>query len=74
MFSGRDGVFVDQGEPRGTGHAVLAVREAVVSGTFLVLPGMFRLSPQTPCARSFGSIESNKPRLELPRYRGQVRA
>ncbi|MEW6216388.1 MAG: bifunctional UDP-N-acetylglucosamine diphosphorylase/glucosamine-1-phosphate N-acetyltransferase GlmU [Candidatus Bipolaricaulota bacterium] len=44
-FPGRDVVFVDQGEPRGTGHAVLAAREAVVSGTFLVLPGDVPLVP-----------------------------
>lgn len=37
--------FVDQGEPRGTGHAVLAARKAVVSGTFLVLPGDVPLVP-----------------------------
>ncbi len=44
-FTGRDVVFVDQGEPRGTGHAVLAAREAVVSGTFFVLPGDVPLVP-----------------------------
>ncbi|MBC7219956.1 bifunctional UDP-N-acetylglucosamine diphosphorylase/glucosamine-1-phosphate N-acetyltransferase GlmU [Candidatus Bipolaricaulota bacterium] len=37
--------FVDQGEPRGTGHAVLAARGAVVSSTFLVLPGDVPLVP-----------------------------
>jgi bifunctional UDP-N-acetylglucosamine pyrophosphorylase/glucosamine-1-phosphate N-acetyltransferase len=45
VFAGRDVVFVDQGEPRGTVHAVLAAREAVASGTFLVLPGDVPLVP-----------------------------
>ncbi|MGD9841064.1 MAG: bifunctional UDP-N-acetylglucosamine diphosphorylase/glucosamine-1-phosphate N-acetyltransferase GlmU [Candidatus Bipolaricaulis sp.] len=44
-FAERGVMFVDQGEPRGTGHAVLAAREAVVSGTFLVLPGDVPLVP-----------------------------
>ncbi|MBC7170283.1 bifunctional UDP-N-acetylglucosamine diphosphorylase/glucosamine-1-phosphate N-acetyltransferase GlmU [Candidatus Bipolaricaulota bacterium] len=44
-FAGRGIAFVDQGEPRGTGHAVLAAREAVASGAFLVLPGDVPLVP-----------------------------
>ncbi len=44
-FAEREVAFVDQGEPRGTGHAVLAAREAVASGTFLVLPGDVPLVP-----------------------------
>jgi len=44
-FAGLDLAFVDQGAPRGTGHAVLAAREAVASGTFLVLPGDVPLVP-----------------------------
>lgn len=38
-FSGRALTFVDQGEPLGTGHALLAAREAVTAETLLVLPG-----------------------------------
>lgn len=38
-FSERGVLFVDQGEPRGTGHAVLAARGAVASEAFLVIPG-----------------------------------
>ncbi|QAA77395.1 MAG: N-acetylglucosamine-1-phosphate uridyltransferase [Candidatus Bipolaricaulis sibiricus] len=37
--------FVDQGEPRGTGHAVFATRGAVAARTFLVLPGDVPLVP-----------------------------
>lgn len=44
-FAGRDVAFVDQGEPRGTGHAVLAAREVVTSAAFLVLPGDVPLVP-----------------------------
>ncbi|HEU68965.1 MAG TPA: UDP-N-acetylglucosamine diphosphorylase/glucosamine-1-phosphate N-acetyltransferase [Candidatus Acetothermia bacterium] len=44
-FAERGVAFVDQGEPRGTGHAVLAARGAVSSGTFLVLPGDVPLVP-----------------------------
>ncbi|HPD06403.1 MAG TPA: bifunctional UDP-N-acetylglucosamine diphosphorylase/glucosamine-1-phosphate N-acetyltransferase GlmU [Candidatus Bipolaricaulis sp.] len=44
-FAERGVTFVDQGEPRGTGHAVLAAREAVAAGTFLVLPGDVPLVP-----------------------------
>lgn len=44
-FAERGGAFVDQGDPRGTGHAVLAAREEVASGTFLVLPGDVPLVP-----------------------------
>ncbi|HOD73137.1 MAG: bifunctional UDP-N-acetylglucosamine diphosphorylase/glucosamine-1-phosphate N-acetyltransferase GlmU [Candidatus Bipolaricaulis sp.] len=44
-FAERGVMFVDQGEPRGTGHAVLAAREAVAAGTFLVLPGDVPLVP-----------------------------
>lgn len=36
--AGRELTFVDQGEPRGTGHAVLAARCAVTSRLILVLP------------------------------------
>lgn len=44
-FAERGVEFVDQGEPRGTGHAVLAARGAVGAGTFLVLPGDTPLVP-----------------------------
>jgi len=44
-FAGRDLVFVDQGKPCGTGHAVFVARGAVASGTFLVLPGDVPLVP-----------------------------
>lgn len=36
---------VDQGEPRGTGHAVLASRDAIQGRTVLVLPGDVPLVP-----------------------------
>ena len=38
--------FVDQGEPLGTGHAVLAARPAISSPAFLVLPGDVPLVPR----------------------------
>ncbi len=44
-FAERGATFVDQGEPRGTGHAVLAARGAVAASTFLVLPGDVPLVP-----------------------------
>jgi len=44
-FADRGLVCVDQGEPRGTGHAVLSAREAVTSRMFLVLPGDVPLVP-----------------------------
>jgi bifunctional UDP-N-acetylglucosamine pyrophosphorylase/glucosamine-1-phosphate N-acetyltransferase len=44
-FAERGVAFVDQGEPCGTGHAVLAARKAVASGTLLVLPGNVPLVP-----------------------------
>jgi bifunctional UDP-N-acetylglucosamine pyrophosphorylase/glucosamine-1-phosphate N-acetyltransferase len=37
--------FVDQGEPRGTGHAVLAVRPFLSAPRFFVLPGDVPLVP-----------------------------
>ncbi|MCX7750700.1 MAG: bifunctional UDP-N-acetylglucosamine diphosphorylase/glucosamine-1-phosphate N-acetyltransferase GlmU [Candidatus Bipolaricaulota bacterium] len=40
-----DVTAVDQGEPRGTGHAVLAAREAIRGRTVLVLPGDVPLVP-----------------------------
>ncbi len=45
VFSGRGVEFVDQGDPRGTGHAVLSAREAVGAPRFLVLPGDVPLVP-----------------------------
>lgn len=44
-FAERGVAFVDQGDPRGTGHAVLVARETVASGVFLVLPGDVPLVP-----------------------------
>jgi len=41
----RELTFVDQGEPHGTGHAVLVARRAVVSPSILVLPGDVPLVP-----------------------------
>jgi len=38
-FAGRPLTFVDQEEPLGTGHALLATREAVTAETLLILPG-----------------------------------
>lgn len=44
-LSGCEVTFVDQGEPRGTGHALLAARDAVSAPLFLVLPGDVPLVP-----------------------------
>jgi bifunctional UDP-N-acetylglucosamine pyrophosphorylase/glucosamine-1-phosphate N-acetyltransferase len=44
-FSNRRVTFVDQGEPLGTGHAVLAAREAVSAPLLVVLPGDVPLVP-----------------------------
>ena len=44
-FSNRDLLFIDQGVPLGTGHAVLAARAAISSPIFLVLPGDVPLAP-----------------------------
>ncbi|MFH1609871.1 MAG: bifunctional UDP-N-acetylglucosamine diphosphorylase/glucosamine-1-phosphate N-acetyltransferase GlmU [Candidatus Bipolaricaulota bacterium] len=43
--AGRELTFVDQGEPWGTGHAVLVARRAVASPFILVLPGDVPLVP-----------------------------
>ncbi|MGC9529685.1 MAG: bifunctional UDP-N-acetylglucosamine diphosphorylase/glucosamine-1-phosphate N-acetyltransferase GlmU [Candidatus Bipolaricaulaceae bacterium] len=44
-FAERGLTFVDQGEPLGTGHAVLAARPAITAPRFLVLPGDVPLVP-----------------------------
>lgn len=44
-LSGCEVTFVDQGEPRGTGHALLAARDAVSAPLLLVLPGDAPLVP-----------------------------
>lgn len=44
-FAERGVAFVDQDDPRGTGHAVLSARGAITSRTFLVLPGDVPLVP-----------------------------
>ncbi|MCR4391864.1 MAG: NTP transferase domain-containing protein [Candidatus Acetothermia bacterium] len=44
-FSARGVRFVDQGEPRGTGHAVLSAQAEVSAQRFLVLPGDVPLVP-----------------------------
>lgn len=44
-FAERGVGFVDQGEPRGTGHAVLSAQPAVSAQTFFVLPGDVPLVP-----------------------------
>lgn len=44
-LSGYEVIFVDQDEPRGTGHALLAARDAVSAPLFLVLPGDAPLVP-----------------------------
>ncbi|HEC62864.1 MAG TPA: bifunctional UDP-N-acetylglucosamine diphosphorylase/glucosamine-1-phosphate N-acetyltransferase GlmU, partial [Candidatus Acetothermia bacterium] len=44
-FSDRGLTFVDQGEPLGTGHAVLAAKPAVAAPLLLVLPGDVPLVP-----------------------------
>lgn len=45
VFSSWPVRFVDQGEPLGTGHAVLAARRALSAARFLVLPGDVPLVP-----------------------------
>mgnify|MGYP003877117883 CR=1 FL=1 len=49
-FRDRGLVFVDQGEPLGTGHALLSAREAVAAPRLLVLPGDVPLVPQEALA------------------------
>jgi len=74
-FQDRGLVFVDQGEPLGTGHALLSAREVVSAPWFLVLPGDVPLVPQEALrsllefheqnglALSFLSMELSEPGL-----------